>query len=849
MPKMGEKILMELSLLLGIPLSSIDLNISFLQAGGNSLSAIELAAACQLQGIHLNVERVLLSSTIADLLGSSNQTGVSANAEHCHLSSTEPQALLGILDGMSDVTELSANPQATICKDPYTCRTTSTLIPSLADESFPITEMQLLLIHGNQKDPGTNIIEYHETYRPWDVPTMMTAWKMVIESEPIFRTEFALHENKGRLIERGVAPFSWTEITVSSQHDFDAHRQQKCLETSVGVSFKVITLRSHRQDECKSTIIWRIHHALVDGYSSSLLIRKVQLAVAGMPIYPGPSFARFSGELDALHRRSSEAARLFWEREQRKYGSAVGELLIPAPISSNGRNSKTTDTVILNLQMRNISAYCRRIGVTAASFHYTAWALVLSMFVDSETVTFGAVLSGRTLPLAGVESVIGPVINMLPFSVSLEKGSTAVGFLRHTFSHLVELTSFQCSRPEDGFNRKFCSALAVQYEAPKSEDACTTLLEKPFSRITSDVPLYVLVEADGVVSLNYHSDLYRKSHIENLGKIFLNAIFSLLEPHRTISTCLEKLLSSQVQSDLQRFGNCLSRSTTTPSIKGDLVTLFQQAAISFPDAIALEKGTTSVLYSELNDMTTWAASQISSLITPGEVVCVHADGSINWIVALYSVLKAGGVYCPFDETLPVEARELNFRAAGSKLYLVPDVASKAFQPGNCDLCISMEELVKPDPTQPLEALAEHQFAMPRANAYLCFTSGSTGRPKGVICRHNSVVAFQSDLTVRLFAGPGRRISQIMSPAFDGSIHEIFSALSYGATLVLGNSANRFEHLRKANSAVLTPSVANVLDPVDYPQLTAVRASYVPQHLFALLTSCRSTWWGNLFLRT
>jgi len=823
MPKMGEKILMELSLLLGIPLSSIDLNASFLQAGGNSLSAMALAAACKLEGIHLNVERVLLSPTIADLLRFGIQIRVSGNAGHCLLSNTGPQPLLDILDGMSTVTELSANPKATTCKDPYTSRTTSTLIPSLTDESFPITEMQLSLIHGNQKDPGTNIIEYYETYRPWDIPTMMAAWKIVIESEPIFRTEFALHKNKGRLIERGVAPFSWTEITVSSQHDFDAQRQQKCLETSVGVSFKVITLRSHRQDESRSTIIWRIHHALVDGYSSSLLIRKVQLAVAGMPIYPGPSFARFSGELDALHRRSTQAARQFWEREQQKYGSAVGELLLPAPISSNGGNSKITDTIILNLQLGNISEYCRRIGVTTASFYYTAWALALSMFVDSETVVFGAVLSGRTLPLAEVESVIGPVINMLPFNVSLDKGSTAVGSLRHIFSHLVELTSFQCSRPEDGFNRKFCSALAVQYEAPKSEGACTTLLEKPFSRVTSDVPLYVLVEADGVVSLNYHSDLYRKSHIEYLGETFLNAIFSLLEPHQTISTCLEKLLSSQVRCDLQRFGNCSSRSTTTASSKADLVTLFQQAAISFPNAIALEKGTTSVSYSDLNDTTTWAASQISSLITPGEVVCVHADGSINWIVALYSVLKAGGVYCPFDETLPVEARELNFRAAKSKLFLVPDVASKVFQPGNCDLCISMEELIKPDSTQPLEGLAEQRFAMPGANAYLCFTSGSTGRPKGVICRHDSVVAFQSDLTVRLFAGPGRRIAQIMSPAFDGSIHEIFSALSYGATLVLRNSVNRFENLRKADSAVLTPSVANVLDPVDYPKLTAVRS--------------------------
>jgi hypothetical protein len=62
----------------------------------------------------------------------------------------------------------------------------------------------------------------------------------------------------------------------------------------------------------------------------------------------------------------------------------------------------------------------------------------------------------------------------------------------------------------------------------------------------------------------------------------------------------------------------------------------------------------------------------------------------------------------------------------------------------------------------------------------------------------------------------------MSPAFDGSIHEIFSALSYGATLVLANSTDPFSHLALVDSAILTPSTAKLLDPEDYPNLRNVR---------------------------
>ena len=61
----------------------------------------------------------------------------------------------------------------------------------------------------------------------------------------------------------------------------------------------------------------------------------------------------------------------------------------------------------------------------------------------------------------------------------------------------------------------------------------------------------------------------------------------------------------------------------------------------------------------------------------------------------------------------------------------------------------------------------------------------------------------------------------MSPAFDGSIHEIFSALSYGATLVLPAKDDPFGHLGSVESAILTPSMARVLDPERYERLSNV----------------------------
>ncbi len=87
-----------------------------------------------------------------------------------------------------------------------------------------------------------------------------------------------------------------------------------------------------------------------------------------------------------------------------------------------------------------------------------------------------------------------------------------------------------------------------------------------------------------------------------------------------------------------------------------------------------------------------------------------------------------------------------------------------------------------------------------------------------MCTHEGLVAFQRDLDVRLGARPGHRVAQFMSAAFDGSIHEIFSCLCYGATLVLRNDQGLLDHLKLADSAILTPSIASHLEPTDFPSL-------------------------------
>lgn len=796
----------ELSEILQLSIHDIDFNASFINLGGHSISAVLLAAACKRHGIHLTVEAILGSSSISQLLATSKQANPPCiRPDH-----------LSLLPADHEV-ELPTSASS-----------------STGANAYPITEMQLSLIHGSERQPGKNIISHYETFRLDDLPTMKRAWRAVVSAESIFRTTFDLQGNECRQVEQDTSSFCWEELVVHSKEDYENELREECLDMQTGTSFKVVTWKKDPHQESQSTIRWVTHHSLIDGYSAALILAKVRQATAGISPRPSPPFGSMAAELCRLRRASSTKGRAFWQNRLQKFPSAAGDLLLPSPASPP--SGRLTDAVIIPLdsKLERLSSYAQSTGVTVASLYHAAWALVLSVYTDSDTVVYGAVLSGRNLPLSQVENTVGPLVNTLPFHVGADRSQSTAAFLRHVYADMVELASYQWTTPEDGYQRQFSSALAMQISVPASHRDAVIPIEKPFTKISTDIPISVMVEADGTIQLLYDCHRYKKSDVEKLGTYYRAAILGLISPHATLGTCLDAMFSCEALQDLRIKGNCLSGLTTATSIKDDLVSLFEQAAKQNPDAIAIERSDVSLTYRQLDSASSQLATNIQKLINTGDVVCVHSDGSVNWIIGIYGILKAGGVYCPLDMALPSKLRNMMYQSAGSKLFLTPSISNLILKPSSCEVALAVEAVLN-EPA--LQTLVQEPRGLPTpwANAYLCFTSGSTGKPKGVICSHEGLVAFQRDLEVRLFAQPGVKVSQLMSVAFDGSIHEIFSALSYGATLVLRSHADPFAHLKLVDSVILTPSIAQILDPQDFPKIQNV--SLVSSIILNLESDC------------
>ena len=159
-------------------------------------------------------------------------------------------------------------------------------------------------------------------------------------------------------------------------------------------------------------------------------------------------------------------------------------------------------------------------NVTSATLYNTAWALVLSKYADSSTVTFGVVLSGRDLPLAGVKEINGPLIITHPLSVKVDPGLSASAFILSVMEALAKLAEFQRTTPENGFSSDFDSALAVQFGQLEPPKDAIRPIGKTHTQQAIDVPLSIMVEPDGRVRFIYHRQRYSKASMERLGACY-----------------------------------------------------------------------------------------------------------------------------------------------------------------------------------------------------------------------------------------------------------------------------------------------------------------------------------------
>ncbi|HKV41968.1 MAG TPA: amino acid adenylation domain-containing protein [Blastocatellia bacterium] len=214
--------------------------------------------------------------------------------------------------------------------------------------------------------------------------------------------------------------------------------------------------------------------------------------------------------------------------------------------------------------------------------------------------------------------------------------------------------------------------------------------------------------------------------------------------------------------------------------------LIQRQAELSPDRIAVAHQEHCLSYSELDLRANRLGNHMARLgVRPESSVCVCMARSIELIVAILGILKAGGVYVPIDPSYPLERQRSVFRDTRADVLVT-----------ECTQAETWSQLAKNTvyPREDWGIIGEESGLPPvahlgsDAHAYTIHTSGSTGLPKGVAITHGSLANYTVAATENFHLTNQDRVLQFCSISFDTSLEEIFPCLISGATLVLRTEA-------------------------------------------------------------
>ncbi|WP_260511205.1 non-ribosomal peptide synthetase, partial [Paenibacillus cucumis (ex Kampfer et al. 2016)] len=303
------------------------------------------------------------------------------------------------------------------------------------------------------------------------------------------------------------------------------------------------------------------------------------------------------------------------------------------------------------------------------------------------------------------------------------------------------------------------------------------------AKVDIELQIFELMDFEKKLQLicQYRTDMFRKETIENFIQHYILILGQLVNnPDLVIS---EIVLVSEGERNriLTQFNKPLEPINPATTISG----LFKEQAHINRDRVAVICGTEEVNYRVLDEKSDVLAKYLLRHgAREGQVIGVHADRSVELVVAILAVLKIGCSYLPLDPIYPQERIELMMEECEAS-FLLTNLHQSAYIPSMYYKIIDLNQSF----VEPLNKGAFPSIqTTANSTAYIMYTSGSTGLPKGVMVQHQGVIRLVKNQSYFDFSQKNR-ILQTGSIAFDAFTFELWGALLNGATLCFTSPEN------------------------------------------------------------
>ncbi|MFE7173449.1 amino acid adenylation domain-containing protein [Streptomyces sp. NPDC057616] len=542
-------------------------------------------------------------------------------------------------------------------------------------------------------------------------------------------------------------------------------------------------------DPDRPELVLTAHHALYDGWSTPLLMQDLLLLYAadGDPsALPAPR--DYGDFLSWLTRQDTEQAAAAWAAEL----EGIDEPALLAPDAAS-RDDGTRDQVEVELDAQEAHDLVRRaaqLGITVNTLVQAAWALLLGRLTGRQDVVFGATVSGRPPAVADVESMVGMFINTLPVRVTCPPGQSVaemLGGLQSRQAALAEHHYYGLAEIQKSAGVRSLFDTLVVFEsypvdreglgaASDAADGITFTGLRPSAGNHYALCLTAAADPHLQLVIQYAPAVFDRPTVQRHGRRLVRLLRQLAgDPHRKLAQ-LDALEPGERERMLARFDQDAARAH-----RATLTELVEAQVARTPQRVAVTAQGASLTYAELDARAAVLAAELAARgVGPETVVGVVLPRTVDTVVALLGVLKAGGAYLPVDPAYAA-ARLPHVLPTARPHLILTDTGRRPLVPATDIPLLLLDDVDLTAPAPAPAPAGRRATAGPDHLAYVIYTSGSTGVPKGVGVTHTTVVNAVETMVAQAGAQDGRRILVAASFGFDVATFETFAALTTGGT--------------------------------------------------------------------